>query len=78
MSIKYFIARLIDIYVFIIIIRVVLSWFSMPANRPFLLFYEFLYRLTDPLLSLVRRFMPGGTTVDFSPVVTIEHWEEAY
>jgi YggT family protein len=71
MSIKYLLASLIDIYVIVIIIRVIVSWFSIPANRSFLLFYEFLYRLSDPLLNMVRRFMPGSATVDFSPVVAI-------
>lgn len=58
------------IYMWIIIIRAVISWFSPdPRNR----FFIILYRLTEPVLRPIRRIIPpsqlGG--VDISPFIMI-------
>ena len=57
------------IYIWIVIIRAVISWFSpSPRNQV----VQFLARVTDPVLYHVRRIFPayyGG--IDFSPVILI-------
>jgi YggT family protein len=56
------------IYLWVIIIRAVLSWVHVPSLYPVTLV---LYRLTEPVLRPVRRFVPphklGG--IDISPVI---------
>ncbi len=66
-------ARVLDIcltiYMWIVIIRAVISWFSPSPYNPLV---NTLYRMTDPLLYWIRRKIPvsfGG--LDFSPIVVI-------
>lgn len=58
-----------DILVWLIIIRALFSWVNPnPYNR----FVRMIYRLTEPVLSPIRRMMPGRNTgIDLSPVVAI-------
>ncbi|HUX12481.1 MAG TPA: YggT family protein [Spirochaetia bacterium] len=64
------ISTLISIYMVIIIIRIVLTWFSGMAyhGKPI----EFLFRITDPYLDFFRRlrWLRFGS-IDFSPVAAI-------
>src|SRR5581483_7669176 len=67
------IARLVDLvliaYMWIIIIRALISWVNPDPYNPIV---RFLHAATDPLLYRVRRWLPlnfGG--VDFSPIVVI-------
>lgn len=56
------------LYLWIVIIRAVLSWVNVPSLYPVILI---LYRLTEPVLRPFRRLVPprklGG--VDISPVI---------
>ena len=58
------------IYVWVIIIRAVLSWVQVPSLAPL---YSILYFLTEPVLRPVRRYVPpyrmGG--LDISPIIII-------
>jgi YggT family protein len=57
------------IYMWIIIIRALISWVSPNPYNPIV---QFLYRVTEPLLWRVRRLIPmGGIGIDFSPVIVI-------
>jgi YggT family protein len=66
------IARLLIIYGYIIFIRLLLSWFPNPPDslRPV---YAFLYKITDPVLRLVRPLIPplriGMMALDLSPIL---------
>ncbi|MCK5071522.1 MAG: YggT family protein [Desulfocapsa sp.] len=67
------IAQLIDFlltaYMWIIIGRAVISWVNADPYNPIV---RFLYDVTEPLLSRIRRFIPmsvGG--IDFSPMILI-------
>lgn len=66
------IANLLIVYGYIIFIRLLLSWFPNPpdALRPV---YAFLYRITDPVLRLVRPLIPplriGMMALDLSPIL---------
>jgi YggT family protein len=60
---------LLSIYMWILIIRALVSWVNPDPYNPIV---RFLYAVTDPLLYRVRRFLPlsfGG--IDFSPIVVI-------
>jgi YggT family protein len=62
------------IYQFLILVRVLLSWFNTdprraPINHPLVLL---LNRVTDPILKPLRRYIPPvGGTFDISPVVAL-------
>ncbi|HXG20750.1 MAG TPA: YggT family protein [Methylomirabilota bacterium] len=60
---------LLSAYMWIIIIRALISWVNPDPYNPIV---RFLHAATDPLLYRVRRWLPlnfGG--VDFSPIVVI-------
>ena len=66
----------IDLYVWVLIISVVMSWlvsFNIinTSNRVVHVIADFLYRLTEPALRPIRRFMPHLGGIDISPVVLI-------
>jgi YggT family protein len=57
------------IYMWIIIIRALISWVSPSPYNPIV---RFLYRVTEPALRPVRRIIPlQGLGIDFSPVIVI-------
>jgi YggT family protein len=56
------------IYMWIIIIRAIVSWVNPDPYNPFV---KFLYRVTEPVLQPVRRALPAAWGIDFSPVVVI-------
>lgn len=61
------IVALLDLYVVLIIIRALMSWFVRDfRNR----IYLWLVRITEPVLGPIRRIMPN-MGVDLSPVVAI-------
>jgi len=56
-------------YIWIIIGRAIISWVNPDPYNPIV---RFLYEVTEPVLSRVRRFIPafvGG--IDFSPMIVI-------
>jgi len=58
-----------NIYMWIIIVRALLSWVNPDPYNPIV---QFLYRITEPVLSFVRRKLPlGSFGIDFSPVIVI-------
>ena len=68
-----FVANVIDIglliYMWIIIIRALISWVSPDPYNPIV---RFLYRVTEPVLRPVRRILPvSGMGIDFSPLIVI-------
>jgi len=66
----------IEIYVWLLIAHVVLSWltsFNVINARHAVIAQVggFLYRITDPVLRPVRRFIPNLGGIDISPVIVI-------
>jgi YggT family protein len=66
-------ARIIDMaltaYMWIIVIRAVLSWVNPDPYNPIV---RFLYRVTEPVMALVRRWLPlQGVGIDFSPIIIL-------
>ena len=67
---------MITIYLCIIIINAILSWlvaFNVlnTQNRFVFSVLDATYKLTDPALSKIRRFIPMFGSIDISPVVLI-------
>ena len=58
-----------NLYMWIIIIRALLSWVNPDPYNPIV---RFLYRATEPVLSRVRRWLPfRNFGIDLSPVVVL-------
>ena len=56
-------------YMYLIVIRAVLSWFSPDPYNPF---YQFLIRITEPVLGYIRRILPFRTgMMDLSPIIAL-------
>jgi len=67
---------IITIYLWIIIINAILSWlvaFNIlnTQNRFVFSVLDVTYKLTDPALSKIRRFIPMFGSIDISPVILI-------
>ena len=67
---------IIAIYIWIVIINAILSWlvaFNIlnTQNRFVLSVLDTTYKLIDPALNKIRRFLPTFGSVDLSPVVLI-------
>ena len=66
----------ITIYLWIIIINAILSWlvaFNVlnTQNRFVFSVLDVTYKLTDPALNKIRRFIPNFGSIDISPVILI-------
>jgi YggT family protein len=57
-----------SIYVYLIIIRVLLSWFSPDPYNPL---YRALLSITEPIMDPFRRIIPPLAGIDLSPIVII-------
>jgi len=67
---------IITIYIWIIIINAILSWlvaFNIlnTQNRFVFSVLDTTYKLTDPALNKIRRFIPTFGSIDISPVILI-------
>ena len=65
-SIAYIVNIAFEVYILILIARVLSSWVRM---NPYGKIYQFIFSLTEPLLAPIRRLMPKGTMLDFSPMI---------
>ena len=68
--------NIINLYIWILIIHVVISWliaFNIlnTGNRFVYSILEVSYRLTNPPLNYIRRFLPNLGSIDISPVILI-------
>ena len=66
-SIILLLATIIQIYSFVVLARVILSW--IPNVNPTNPIVQFLYQVTEPVLEPVRRVMPQLGMIDISPIV---------
>ncbi len=67
---------IINIYIWVIIINVILSWLITfkvlnTQNRFVYLLMDSSYKLTSPLLERISRFLPNLGSIDLSPIVLI-------
>ena len=68
--------RIIYLYVWVLIINAVISWliaFNVlnTQNRFVYSILELTYRLTEPFLNRIRRFLPNFGTLDISPIILL-------
>ena len=71
-----FIAMVITLYIYVIIASAILSWLIAfgvvnTQNRFVYLLADSLYRITEPALRPIRRYIPDLGGVDISPVILI-------
>ena len=65
------IGRLIELYVYVIFARILLSWFPLQSGGAMASIYNFLYTITEPVLGPVRRVIPPLGGFDLSPIVVV-------
>ncbi|NND50604.1 MAG: YggT family protein [Rhizobiales bacterium] len=68
--------QIIGLYIWLIVASAILSWlvaFNVVNSRNNVVrqIGEFLYRITEPALAPIRRFMPDLGGIDISPIVLI-------
>lgn len=69
-------SMVLSIYFWIIIASVILSWLSAfnvinQRNPAVKTIGEILYKLSEPVLSIARKFIPQISGIDLSPIVVI-------
>ena len=75
-SIFLLVDSVVNIYIWLIIINVILSWlvaFNVlnTQNRFVFAVLNATHQLTDPVLNKIRRFIPNLGSIDISPVILI-------
>jgi YggT family protein len=71
-----FIVQIINLYIFVVIAGAILSWliaFNVvnTQNRFVFTVADILYRIIEPALRPIRRFVPNLGGIDISPVILI-------
>ena len=61
-------ARLFDLYSFVVLASVILSWVHLPPDNTLV---RIVNVLTEPVLAPIRRVLPDVGGMDFSPVVLL-------
>jgi len=67
-AVAYVIEMVLNIYMWIIIARALISWVNPDPYNPIV---SFLYRATEPVLYRVRRIIPDLGGLDLSPLIVI-------
>ena len=68
--------NVVSLYIWILIINAIISWlvaFNVlnTSNRFIYTILDVSYKLTDPPLNYIRRFLPNLGSIDISPIVLI-------
>ena len=75
-AIFYLILQILKLYSYVVIANVIISWliaFNIlnTHNRFVYSILELTYRLTDPFLNRIRRFLPNLGSLDISPIILL-------
>ena len=75
-AIFYLAIQILKLYSYVVIANVIISWliaFNVlnTQNRFVYSILELTYRLTNPILNKIRRFLPNLGTLDISPVILL-------
>ena len=75
-SIFYLVLQILNLYSYFVIANVVISWliaFNVlnTQNRFVYSILDLTYRLTDPILHRIRRFLPNLGSLDISPIILL-------
>ena len=68
MDFLYFIRILFDLLGILILLRIILSWYSPKSTN---LLLVILHRVTEPMLAPLRRIIPRVGMFDFTPLAAI-------
>ena len=71
-----FISYLLFLYVILLIVAAILSWliaFNVvnARNQFVMMLWQFLYRITEPVLRPIRNLLPDLGGIDISPIIVI-------
>ena len=75
-AIFYLILQILKLYSYVVIANVLISWliaFNIlnTQNRLVYSILELSYKLTDPILNKIRRFLPNLGSLDISPIILL-------
>ena len=75
-AIFYLILQILKLYSYVVIANVLITWviaFNIlnTQNRFVYSILELTYRLTDPFLNRIRRFLPNLGALDISPIILL-------
>jgi YggT family protein len=75
-AIFYLVLQILKLYSYVVIANVVISWlitFNVlnTQNRFVYSILEMTYRLTNPILIKIRRFLPSLGSLDISPIILL-------
>ena len=75
-AIFYLVLQILKLYSYIVIANVIISWlvaFNIlnTQNRLVYSILDLTYRLTEPFLNKIRRFLPNLGTLDISPIILL-------
>ena len=75
-AVFYLALQILKLYSYVVIANVVISWlvaFNIlnTSNRFVYSVLDFTYRLTDPILNKIRRFLPNLGAFDISPIILL-------
>ena len=75
-AIYYLVLQILKLYSYVVIANVIVSWliaFNIlnTQNRFVFSILELSYRLTDPILNKIRRFLPNLGSLDISPIILL-------
>ena len=75
-AIFYLVLQILKLYSYVVIANVLISWliaFNIlnTQNRLVYSILELTYKLTDPILNRIRRFLPNLGSLDISPIILL-------
>jgi YggT family protein len=70
-SLQSFVNVFLSVYILLILIYVLLSWFRLPYNLWLNRIQRFLYDVCEPYIRLFRKVLPPLGPIDLSPAVAI-------
>ena len=75
-AIFYLALQVLKLYSYVVIANVIISWlvaFNVlnTSNRFVYAILDFTYRLTEPILNKIRRFLPNLGALDISPIILL-------
>jgi len=75
-AIFYLVLQILKLYSYVVIANVIVSWLIAlnilnTQNRFVYSILELSYRLTDPILNKIRRFLPNLGSLDISPIILL-------
>ena len=75
-AIFYLVSQILKLYSYVVIANVVISWliaFNVlnTQNRFVYSILELTYKLTEPILNKIRRFLPNLGSLDISPIILL-------